>query len=351
MNKDHIDTLMWKEIFQQPQAIRDAIDRNFSELQTIAKDVHQRKIKHLVFIGRGSSEHACFIAKYVAEIHTTLHVSMIQPSIFTLYHGKVDYSDALVVALSQSGGAKDVAKVLLACQEQGALTVTLTNVKGSVLSDLGDYNLNNECGPELCVTATKSFMTQFIFLVALINAIQPTKVLTSFLNQADEAAKQALTLSDQIHKFVPMFASKDHMLIFGRGLSFAMGLEAELKIQETCTLDARCYATSDYVHGPIVTADPQTPALFYAFDEHTNADVIELMDKLHHEKKIEILVITDQPDIADTHRSILIDPKGEPLNGVILGMMLSQMLACQMSIQRGYNPDAPIGVTKNTVTY
>jgi len=351
MNKDHIETLMWKEIFQQPQAIRDAIDRNFSELQSIAQEVNKRKIKHLVFIGRGSSEHACFIAKYVAEIHTELHVSMVQPSIFTAYHGKVNYGDALVVALSQSGGAKDVAKVVLACQEQGALTVTLTNVRGSVLSDLGDYNLNNECGPELCVTATKSFMTQLIFLIALINAISPTKELTHFLNQADQPAKQALALSDQIRKYVSLFASHDHMLIFGRGLGFAMGMEAELKIQETCTLDARCYATSDYVHGPIVTADPKVPALFYAFDEHINGDVIELLDKLHHEKGIEALVITNQPEVAEHHRSILIDTQGEPLNGVIIGMMLSQMLACQMSIHRGYNPDAPIGVTKNTVTY
>jgi len=351
MNKDHTETLMWKEIFQQPQAIRDAIDRNFMELQTIAQEACKRQIKHLVFIGRGSSEHACFIAKYVAEIHTELHVSMVQPSIFTAYHGKVNYGDALVVALSQSGGAKDVAKVLLACQAQGALTVTLTNVRGSVLSDMGDVNLNNECGPELCVTATKSFMTQLVFLIALINAVSPSKALTEFLNQADQFANQALALSDQIQKQVPLFADHDHMMIFGRGLGFAMGLEAELKIQETCTLDARCYATSDYVHGPIVTADPKVPALFYAFDDATNTDVIELLEKLHREKGIPTLVITNQAEVADHHRSILIDTQDEPLNGVLIGMMLSQMLACQMSLRRGYNPDAPVGVTKNTVTY
>jgi len=344
-------TLMWEEIFQQPQAIRHALQHNAQTIFEIAEAARKRNCRHLVLIGRGSSEHACFLAKYIAEIHTSLQVSLVLPSIFTSYHGKVDYSEALVVALSQSGGAKDVARVLLACKEQGALTVTLTNVKGSVLSDLGYYNLNNQCGPELCVTATKSYMTQLIFLIALINAIEQTEALTSFLAQADQTAEYALTLADQVEKHVDLFSKKDRMMIFGRGLSFAMGLEAELKIQETCTLDARCYATSDYLHGPIVTVDPHVPALFYLFDDHTDHDAIFLLDKLSREKNIASLVITDHEDLARLHRSILIDAKHDPLNGVLIGMILSQMLACQMSVARGYDPDAPIGVTKNTVTY
>lgn len=344
-------TIMWDEIFQQPQAIRHCIDRNQPQLTEIAKIVQARKIKHLVLVGRGSSEHACLIAKYVAEIHTELVVSLVQPSIITAYHGKVNYSDALVVGISQSGGARDVAKVLLACQEQGALTVTLTNVRGSVLSDMGDFNLNNECGPELCVTATKSFMTQMIFLIALINAISPSVVLTQFLENADTVAEKALTFIDQIENQVGLFAGSQHMMIFARGLAFAMGMETELKIQETCTLDARCYAASDYVHGPIVTADPNVPALFYIFDHHTDHTVIELLEKLKKEKNIDELVITDQPDIAEKTNSILIDTDHEPLNGLIIGMILSQLLAAFMSVKRGYNPDAPIGVSKNTVTY
>ncbi len=351
MSLDYKNTIMWDEIFQQPQAIKHAIERNADQIAEIAKAVKARKIKHLVLIARGSSEHACFVAKYVAEINTELYVSMVQPSIFTAYHGKVDYGDALCVALSQSGGARDVAKVLLACKEKGALTATLTNVRGSVLGDLGDYNLNNECGPELCVTATKSFMTQVIFLIALINAIAPSDKLTAFLSQADQAATHALSLSDQIEKHLALFEKEDHMMIFARGISFAMGLEAELKIQETCTLDARCYAVSDYLHGPIVTANPNIPALFYVFDEHTDQDTIQLLNKLKHEKNVDVLVITNHSDLAEQSNSILIDTKQEELNGVIIGMMLSQMLACQLSVKRGYNPDAPIGVTKNTVTF
>ena len=145
--------------------------------------------------------------------------------------------------------------------------------------------------------------------------------LTAFLSQANQAATHALNLSDQIEKHLALFEKEDHMMIFARGISFAMGLEAELKIQETCTLDARCYAVSDYLHGPIVTANPNIPALFYVFDDHTDQDTIQLLNKLKKEKNVDVLVITDHSDLAEQNNSILIDTKQEELNGIIIGMM------------------------------
>lgn len=352
LNNNYNNYYMYKEIHEQVSVLPLAIKKNHKYFQEIAETVRVRNIKEIVLVARGSSEHACLIAKYFAEIHTKLRVTMVQPSIITAYNGKVDYSNTLCIGVSQSGGAKDVIRVLEYCKDQGAETVTITNVLGSELSKVGDININNECGKEYCVTATKSFLTQVVILMFIIATIAEDKGLQKIISNFDKSIEEALTYEEQVERFVPMFKDQEGLLIFARGIQFAMGLEIELKFQETCTIDARCYASSDFRHGPIVTSNANKyPALFYIADEHTNKDVIELVDDLHHSKNVPVLVFTDLEEVAKKYHSILIDSNNNYLNSLIINLVLSQLLAFMCSVARGYNPDAPIGVTKNTVTY
>ena len=342
---------MYREIHEQANIISNAIKKNLKYFNEISEIVKLRNIKEIVFVARGSSEHACLIAKYFAEINTKMRVTMVQPSIITVYNGSVDYSNTLCVAVSQSGGAKDVIRVLEYCKEQGAETVTLTNVKESELSYLGDINMNNECGKEYCVTATKSFLSQVVILMYLIATIAENNNLQKRISHFDQYITRALSYEDQIDQFVPFIKDEEGLLIFARGIQFAMGLEIELKLQETCTIDARCYSTSDYRHGPIVTANANKyPALFFVADPFTNKDVYQLMKDMH-QKGVEVIVFTDVKEIANNFPSILIDSDGDYLNALIMNLVLSQILSFKCSIARGYNPDAPIGVTKNTVTF
>lgn len=344
------ESVMWREIHEQPEVIKASLNANQPALKAIAEEAKAKNIRRIVFVARGSSEHACFVARYVGEIYTDLNLSIALPSVITAYNGKVDYRDALVVGVSQSGGAKDVLKVLETAKDQGALTLSLTNVEGSPLSKVAHYNLNNACGPELSVTATKSFLTQMILMIALIAEMSGEGKLSDFLEKAPDSAKKALDLADDLAQHVPMFAKAEHMLLFGRGLLFATGLESELKIQETCNLDARCYASSDYRHGPIVTASPKTPALFFIADRATDYCPAGLLDDLV-KRGVDCLALTDDKTIAQSHKSVYFEVGNDHLQNLIVCSVVSQMLACMMSIARGYNPDKPEGVTKNTVTY
>ena len=136
MKERYTSYYMYQEIHEQAKIVVPAINKNQKAFKEIAEIVKLRNIKEIVFVARGSSEHACLLAKYFAEIKTKMRVTMVQPSIITAYEGKVDYSNTLCIAVSQSGGAKDVIRVLEYCKEQGAETVTLTNVRGSRLSKL-----------------------------------------------------------------------------------------------------------------------------------------------------------------------------------------------------------------------
>ena len=157
-----IDTntsIFWKEIHEQPQAVRSCLEANMQQLKTISEEVKTRNIKTVVFVGRGSSDHANLVGRYLFETHCGMVASICTPSVVTAYHGKVDYSNVLMIAVSQSGAARDIYEVMRQCDAQGGLCLSITNTEGSLMTTVGTYQINNHCGPENSITAGKSYMT------------------------------------------------------------------------------------------------------------------------------------------------------------------------------------------------
>ena len=113
------ESKLWKEIHQQDECVRECLKYNLPILKEIAFNIKQRNIKNIIFAARGSSEHAAQVAKYVFEIYTDMFVNIAAPSITTCYQGHVNYQNALVVGISQSGGAQDVYQVMKKCVDDG----------------------------------------------------------------------------------------------------------------------------------------------------------------------------------------------------------------------------------------
>ena len=150
---DTKESVFWKEIFEQPEAVRNCLKENEPVLREIAKEVKERKIKTVVFVGRGSSDHANLVGRYLFETKCSMVASICAPSVVTAYHSNVDYSNVLMIAVSQSGGARDIYEVMKHCDEQGGVCVCVTNVEGSLMTQAGKYQVRNHCGPERSVTA------------------------------------------------------------------------------------------------------------------------------------------------------------------------------------------------------
>ncbi|MFU7517195.1 SIS domain-containing protein [Clostridium sp. HCS.1] len=345
------ESIFWKEIHQQSDCIKECLKCNLSIIQEIANDVEKRKIKNIVFAARGSSEHAAQVAKYVFEIYTDIHTSISSPSVVTCYEGNINYSDTMVIGISQSGGAKDIYQVMQKCVNDGGLCISITNEPNCLMSTIGDYKINNCCGIEKSITAGKSYITQLTILISLAAYISKNQDLLHLINELPEIVQESYALENQVNDIIPLFRNSEHLLIFGRGLLYALALESELKIQETSYLDARCYAASDYQHGPIATALPFVPTIFFIADKKTNESIIQLHQRLKKEKNIYSLIITNNHEIANLgDASILIPEKYDGLKAVFVCAVISQMFACLLSISRGYNPDKPTGVSKHTVT-
>lgn len=349
---DTSNSIFWKEICEQPQALADCISANESICREIAARVKERNIKTVVLAGRGSSDHANLVGRYLFETKCGMVVSISAPSVVTAYKAAPDYSNVLLIAVSQSGAAQDLYEVMKSCDEQGGICVGLTNVEDSLMTRAGMYKLNNHCGPENSITAGKSYLTQVMVLTMLAAYISEDEELLSAVAEAPRIVERALeVLEDQVRDVVRFYRETEHLMLVGRGLMNALANEAELKIQETSYLDARCYGSADYRHGPIATAQRFVPYIFLMADEKTNYCSEDLLKRLKEETHIWCTVVTNRPELArlgDT--SVLLPQEYDGIKAVFTGAVFAQMFSCLCSLSRGFNPDSPKGVSKKTVT-
>lgn len=345
---------MWREVHEQPEIIRHVIDVNLPIIENICKEVDNRNISKVLLVGRGSSEHALLVGKYAFEIYTDKLTSMAYPSIITLLDGKLDLSDVLTIGVSQCGEAKDVYTVLEKCQNQGGIAVSVTNEHECLMRNVGNYYINCECGKETSFTAAKSYMSQMVITLLFAAVLSHDEKVLEQIKKAPDIIEQSLckNIEEQVKKSVPLFRNVQDILLLGRGFSYAVANETELKIMEASYTNAKAYSSCDYPHGPIATTNRFIPVIFFLTDEKTNDSTIKLVEKIKKDFSVSTLVVTNNEKyITMANEAVLLPKEAEGVAGVFGMVVFSQLFAYLLSLARGYNPDEPIGLSKTTVTF
>src|SRR5216683_837624 len=151
-------TYMWREIHEQPEAIRRALMSTRDQVQTIVSEIAKRDIDMILLVARGSSDHAALYAQYLFQYLNGIPVALATPSIITLYGAQLRLQRALVIGVSQSGEGPDVVEVVAQARAAGALTVGVTNQEHSALAAAAHHALFCAAGPERSVAATKPIL-------------------------------------------------------------------------------------------------------------------------------------------------------------------------------------------------
>lgn len=345
---------MWREVHEQPEIIREVIKINTPVVKQLCEDIKAKGIHKVVLVGRGSSEHALIVGKYAFEVYTPFVASMSSPSVITQYGGMVDLSNALTIGVSQCGEAKDVYTVLKKCQDEGGISVSITNERECLLCGVGTHYINCECGKETSFTAAKSYMAQTTILLMIVAHLSGNQKLIDQIEKSPEIISACLNehVETQIKKSIPLFRNTKDILILARGFGFAVAQETELKIMEASYTNAKAYSACDYPHGPIATTNRFIPVIFFLTDEKTNASTIQLLKKLKNDFKISSLIVTNREEyISLGNAAVVLPENAEGISGIFGLTVFSQLFACLLAISRGYNPDAPIGLSKTTVTF
>ncbi len=275
----------------------------------------------VVLAARGSSDNAALYARYLIEVHLGIPVSLSAPSVITRYGSVLNYPRALVVGISQSGAAPDVAEVLEVARSSGHRTLAITNTPDSHVGDAADTELLLGVGLERSVAATKTYSSSLLALYQLVRALGASLPYPQLpnLDWMEICSAIASEHSDLIRNAQPLF-------VLGRGYSFATACEGALKLMECALVPAKAYSSADFAHGPKALAGHGSAIL--AFGEIPKG-------------------LEDQgPTILEAP-----EPPGVPEEMLPVWQALyAQELALAMARARGLDPDRPRFLQKVTRT-
>lgn len=341
--------LMAAEIAEQPAALaRLLTPEQLERAHELATLVRRRSPRFVLLAARGTSDHAALYAKYLVEVSLGLPAGLASPSTMTAYGARPDLSDVLLLTVSQSGGSPDLVETVRTARAGGATTLSVTNNPGSALAAESELHLDILAGPERAVAATKSYSSQLLALWMVIEMFRG----------GDGAAAQALPAAAaelvgrraEVAALAARYRFTDRLVTTGRGYSYPTAREAALKLMETSYVAAHAFSGADLLHGPLAMIDHDHPVIAVVPDGHGAEAMKPVLERLA-ERGADVAVFggsqsaglgTVSFDLGAAHLSEELHP--------IVDIIPLQQLALEMTLARGFNPDAPRGLSKVTKT-
>lgn len=334
---------MAKEIAEQPAVLRRLAKEQAEAAQHLGSSIMAASTVHLV--GCGSAAHAARCGEYLFSRIASRQANCVVGSEFGYLEDFLD-ERSLVVGLSQSGETIDLLDSIKSAKHRGAHLSALVNVEGSSLYRLVDDPILLSAGPERCVLATKSFTAKLgVLLMAAYAARGRLEAGRALLEQAADEIQSILTDSrmDQIRTLAQRVARAEHLYIIGRGPSYPMALEAALKIKEVSYLHAEGFAGGELKHGVIALIDEGTPCIVLAPNDETFRAILSGAEEIKARGGYIIGISPFASDVWDEH--ITVSDVGEAAS--IVNAVPPQLLAYEVALARGLDPDKPRNLAKS----
>jgi glucosamine--fructose-6-phosphate aminotransferase (isomerizing) len=338
---------MWREMQEQPEVLARLVARWEQDVERV-QDLLSTTPVGVEFVGRGSSDNAAVLGRYAVEL-CGVPGSLAAPSLVTRYDVAPRRAGHLVVGLSQSGATPEILTVCASARGSGAVTVAITNDRGSALPSGCALTLALEAGPERAVPATKTVTASMLAVLAVGTAVarsagRPDPMTHAQLRALPGAVAglvdDGAPLADLAHRWV----GHDRLQVTGRGIGYAAVLETALKVKETTGVFAQGLSVADLLHGPISALDSCVPVVLIDTGGPGSRDVRELHQRLAA-GGADTSLWSSEPG-AD-----VLLPAGlpEPL-AVIAATVRGQQLALRWALAADRDPDRPVGLSKVTVT-
>ena len=338
--------LMAAEIAEQPAALQRLLDEGLTQVREVAGALAERRPRFVLLAARGTSDHAALYAKYLIEITLGLPVGLASPSTLTTYQAAPDLTDVLWVAISQSGGSPDLVDSTAAARRCGALTLAVTNAPGSALAGACELNVDVRAGAERAVAATKSYTNELLALYLLAELWGGRDAQAALA--VPELAQEIVGRGSGV-EVAPRYRFVERMVLTARGYAYATAREAALKMMETSYLSAHAFSGADLMHGPLAMIDEDRPVIAVAPSGAGGRALAPVLDRLR-DRHADLLVVGD-PKAAPWAAASVPLPDTDERVGPILQIIPLQQLAHAMAVARGYDPDAPRGLSKITETH
>src|SRR3989440_7788247 len=270
---------MLKEIFEQPTAARETIlgrvsqdsGRVFLEEMKVS-DATLAKVDRVTILACGTSWHAGLVGKFMIEKLARIHVDVDYGSEYR-YRKPIVTRNTLAVVITQSGETADTLAALREAKHEGASSISICNVVGSMATRETDGTIYTHAGPEIGVASTKAFTSQLVALYLLAlrlgqlrGALSATesKPHIGALLQLPVLLEQTLKMAAEVEEIAARFHARTDFLYLGRGIHYPIALEGALKLKEISYIHAEGYPAGEMKHGPIALIDERMPVVAIA---------------------------------------------------------------------------------------
>lgn len=357
--KDGYDDFMLKEIYEQPNAIRETIGSKLSESKISFNDFEIKKefletINRIYIVACGTAMNAGLATKATFENFCKIPTEVDIASEFRYRDPLID-EHTLCIYISQSGETADTIAALKLAKSKGAKTIAVANVIGSSITREADYCIYTHAGPEIAVASTKAYTSQVVLLniLALYFAEVldrvPSSTIDSMKKELLKLPKKAeITLRNvaEVKNFANIVYKETDMFFLGRGVDYYVASEGSLKLKEISYIHSESYAAGELKHGPIALIENDVTVIGII----TNPNLVEKTISNIQEvitRGAKTLVITNQKINESQFFKVINIPDTEPCLSPVLSIIPLQLLAYYISKEKGLDVDKPRNLAKS----
>lgn len=358
--KDGFDDYMLKEIFEQPNSIRETIGSRFKlgencsfDDLTLSKD-YLNSLNKIYIIGCGTAMYAGLVGKDIIEKLCKISVEVEIASEFR-YRDPIIDNKTLCIYISQSGETADTIAALKLAKSKGAKTLSISNVIGSSITREADYTIYTHAGPEIAVASTKAYTSQVVLIAIL--AIHFAEILESADKEVIEHLKSdildlpakitaLLNNTEEIQEFAKKIYTQKDIFFLGRGVDYHVALEGSLKLKEISYIHSEAYAAGELKHGPIALIENGITVVGIMTIPNLVEKCVSNMQEVIS-RGANTLIITNQNLPNSNFNYVINIPETNPLISPILSVIPMQLLAYYISKNKGLDVDKPRNLAKS----
>lgn len=360
--KGGFDHFMLKEIHEQPSALQYTFTPRSNLLQPDWLPIDRstaRELMKVTISACGTAYHAGVMAKYALENLARLPAEVEIASEYR-YRQPVMMENELFVAISQSGETADTLASLRKAKSRPGRVMAVCNAVGSsIVREAGEKNtLYTYAGPEIAVASTKAYLTQTELMIMTAAALgvlrgtlseQKAQELQNALQELPESARQTLALENKVQQIVSRLNECNHVFFIGRGMDYALSMEAALKLKEVSYLFSEAYAAGELKHGPIALLQPGRLVVASATQPHLLDKMLANLQEVRARGAETLAVCTEKMAMRVQQHAdeLLVIPDTDDMLAPLLAAIPLQLLAYHMARRRGCDVDQPRNLAKS----
>jgi glucosamine--fructose-6-phosphate aminotransferase (isomerizing) len=361
-DKGDFEHYMLKEIYEQPEALENAMRGRLSDSDASAHfgglniDSQQlRQAERLILTACGTSYHAALVGEYLFEEFARIPVEVEYASEFRYRNPPMDHN-TIVLAITQSGETADTLAAVRESKRKGHPTLALCNVVGSSIAREADGGVYLHAGPEIGVASTKAFTSQVAVLTMLalylgrmrhLSSIQGARMLDE-LRAMPDALRRALACHDAVQQIAERYFTVNNFLYLGRQYLYPVALEGALKLKEISYIHAEGYPAAEMKHGPIALVDGDTPSVFLIPRGAVFDKVMSNLEEIKARGGPVIAIACEgDEEVAARADEVLYVPEVPDYLQPLVAVIPLQLLAYHIALLRGCDVDKPRNLAKS----